>query len=113
MRIVLISDECLEFVSSNNSRIQTKFKYLIEVIGEQNIIHKAIVDKIVNTKFYELRIRADNQIRIIIFAIDHDNFNESKKIILLNGFIKRTNKDYVKAVNEAKKLIGKYKNEIV
>jgi hypothetical protein len=112
MREILISDECIDFVSRNNTRVQTKFKYLLEVIGEQKIIHRAIVDKLVNTKFYELRIRAENQIRIIIFTIDNENFMESKKIILLNGFLKRTNKDYIKAINEAGKLLIKYKKEI-
>lgn len=112
MREILISDECIDFVSRNNTRVQTKFKYLLEVIGEQKIIHRAIVDKLVNTKFYELRIRAENQIRIIIFTTDNENFMESKKIILLNGFLKRTNKDYIKAVNEAGKLLTKYKKEI-
>lgn len=112
MREILISDECIAFVSSNNKRVQTKFNYLLEVIGEQKIIHKAIVDKLVNTIFYELRIKVDSQIRIIIFTIDNENFNESKKVILLNGFLKKNNKDYLKAVNEAEKLLIKYKKEI-
>jgi len=112
MREILISNECIDFVTSGNKRVQTKFKYLIEVIGEQRVIHKAIVDKLLNTRFYELRIKVDSQIRIIIFTIDHQNFNESKKIILLNGFLKKNNKDYIKAVSEAEKLLIKYKNEI-
>lgn len=111
MREILISDECIDFVSTNK-RVQIKFKYLIEVIGEQKIIHKAIVDKLLNTRFYELRIKVDSQIRIIIFTIDNESFNESKKIILLNGFLKKSNKDYIKAINEAEKLLTKYKNEI-
>ena len=101
MRVILISDECIEFVSKSNIRVQTKFNYLIEVIGEQKIIHKAIVDKLVNSRFYELRIKADNE-----------NFNESKKIILLNGFIKRTNKDYIKALKVAEYLLTKYDKEL-
>ncbi|MBL0191838.1 MAG: type II toxin-antitoxin system RelE/ParE family toxin [Saprospiraceae bacterium] len=112
MREILISDECIEFVSKSNIRVKTKFNYLIEVIGEQKIIHKAIVDKLVNSRFYELRIKADNQIRIIIFSIDNENFNESKKIILLNGFIKRTNKDYIKALKVAEYLLTKYDKEL-
>lgn len=112
MREILISVECIDFLTSGNKRVQTKFKYLIEVIGEQKIIHKAIVDRLVNTIFYELRIKVDSQIRIIIFKIDNENFNESKKNILLNGFLKKNNKDYIKAVNEAEKLLKKYKKEI-
>ena len=37
-----------------------------------------------------------------------DNFNEASEIILLNGFLKRTNKDYKKAVNIADGLVKKY-----
>ena len=69
MRQILISDECLDFVKLSNPRVQTKFKYLIEVIGEQKIIHIAIVDILVNTWFHELRIKADNEVRIILFSI--------------------------------------------
>lgn len=112
MREILISDECIAFISSNSKRVQMKFKYLLEVIGEQRVIHKAIINKLVNSSFYELRIKADNQIRIIVFTIDSENFNDSKRILFLNGFLKRTNKDYVKAIKEAEKLILKYKNEI-
>jgi hypothetical protein len=35
-----------------------------------------------------------------------------KKIILLNGFIKRTNKDYIKALKVAEYLLTEYDNEL-
>ena len=112
MREILISDECLAFVTQNSERVQNKFNYLVEVVGSQRIIHKAIIDKITNSKYYELRIKAENQYRIIIFTINTSNFNDSEKIILLNGFLKRTNKDYVKAVKVADKLLKKYKEQL-
>lgn len=82
------------------------------VIGEQEVVSKNFVDKIVNTEYYELRIKAENQIRIVIFTIDHQNFNQCSKAILLNVFLKRSNKDYKKATREANKLIEKYKTEL-
>lgn len=109
MREIYISEECEEYILEKSSeRVQKKFKYLLEVLKEHKIIHTSIVEKLTNTKYYELKIKAENQIRIIIFTIDNENFNETDQIILLNGFLKRTNKDYKKAVKIADKLLIKY-----
>jgi len=111
MREVLVSDECLEFIEKCSDRVQAKFDYLLAVISEQEIVSKNFVDKLVKSEYYELRIKAENQIRVIVFSIDNSNFNQSKKVILLNAFLKRNNKDYVKAIKKAHKLIKKYKSE--
>ena len=60
------------------------------------------------TKFYELRIKAGNEYRIIIFAIDHLNFVESTKAVCLYGFQKKSNKDYNKALKQAEKILEEY-----
>ena len=75
---------------------------------EVKVVHSAFVKKLINTDFYELRIKAGNEIRIIIFTIDHSSFIESKKVICLNGFIKKSNKDYKKAIRISEKLIEDY-----
>ena len=62
--------------------MQTKFKYLLEILGEYKIIHKAFVDKIIGSKFYELRIKSHNQIRILVYTLDPENFQESRNMIL-------------------------------
>jgi len=109
MREIYISEECEQYIQQESSeRVRKKFKYLLEVIEEQKIVHTSIVDKLINTKYYELKIKAENQIRVIIFTIDKENFNEANQIILLNGFLKRTNKDYQKAIKIADKLLSKY-----
>jgi len=109
MREIYISEECESYILEENSeRVIKKFKYLLEVIKVQKIVHTSIVEKLTNTKYYELKIKAENQIRVIIFSIDQENFNEANQIILLNGFLKRTNKDYLKAVKIADKLLSKY-----
>jgi len=109
MKEIYISEECEKYILEESSvRVQNKFKYLLEVLEEHNIIHTSFVEKLTNTKYYELKIKAENQIIIIIFTIDNENFNSATQIILLNGFLKRTNKDYRKAIMIADKLLLKY-----
>lgn len=109
MRQIYISEECENYILQESSeRVKKKFKYLLEVIEGQKIVHTSIVKKLTNTKYYELKIKAENQIRVILFTIDKENFNQANQIILLNGFLKRTNKDYQKAIKIADKLLLKY-----
>ena len=108
MRVILITPECLEFIDNQNNRISTKFYQIIEVIGEVKIVHTNFVKKLINTDFYELRIKAGNEIRVIMFTIDHSNFAECTKVVCLNGFHKKSTKDYTKAIKKAEKILNDY-----
>ena len=108
MREVLITPECLEFIEGQDERVSMKFFQIIEVIGEFKVVHTSFVKKLINTDFYELRIKAGNEIRIIMLAIDHSNFIECEKVICLNGFVKKSNKDYKKAIKLSEKLLKYY-----
>lgn len=108
MREVLITSECLEFIDNQNERVSTKFYQLIEVIGEVKIVHANFVKKLKNTDFYELRIKAGNEIRIILFTMDHSSFAESTKVVCLNGFRKKSTKDYTKAIKIADSILKTY-----
>ena len=109
MRTVYISEECQEYLDKSSSeRVRKKFQYMLEILVNQKIVHSSFVEKLVNTEYYELKIRAENQVRVIIFTIDSQDFNQSTEVILLNAFLKRTNKDYRKAVEVANKLLKKY-----
>lgn len=110
MREVLITPECLEFIEKQDQRVSTKFFQLVEIIGELRIIHSAFVKKLINTEFYELRIRAGKEVRIILFSLDHPDFSQSNKIICVNGFLKKSTKDYKKAINQAEMILEKYIN---
>src|SRR5690606_34832419 len=110
MRDILITEECEQFISNCTIRTKRKFDYLLHIISEHDVIPKNFVDKLIRSEYYELRIKSDNEIRIIIFSIDHHNFIESRKVILLNGFVKKSNKDYSKAIRVADVLLDKYKN---
>jgi len=108
MREILIAPDCLEFIDNQNDRISTKFYQIIEVIGEVKIVHSNFIKKLINTDFYELRIKAGNEIRVIIFTIDHSNFAECTKVVCLNGFHKKSTKDYTKAIKKAEKILNDY-----
>jgi len=108
MREIDITEKCLEFVDSQGQRVSNKFFQLIEIIAEVKIVNTNFVKKLTNSKFYELRIKAGNEYRVMIFAINHLNFSECTKAVCLNGFVKKSNKDYVKAIEEAEKILEEY-----
>ncbi|MFW6248695.1 MAG: type II toxin-antitoxin system RelE/ParE family toxin [Bacteroidota bacterium] len=107
-REIDITEYCLDFIDRQSERVSEKFFQLIVIMQEVKIVHTNFVKKLTNTRFYELRIKAGNEYRIIIFAIDHLNFSECTKAVCLNGFIKKSNKDYLKAINEAEKILEEY-----
>jgi len=108
MREILITPECLTFIDDQDKRVSIKFFQLIEVIEEVKVVHANFIKKLTNTDFYELRVKAGNEIRVIIFAIDHSNFSECTKAVCLNGFHKKSTKDYKKAIKQADKLLKEY-----
>ena len=108
MREILITQECLDFIHSQDERVIEKFFQLIEVIGEIKVVHSNFIKKLQSSQFYELRINAGNEYRIIIFAIDHLNFAECTQAVCLNGFIKKSNKDYKKAIGRAERLLSEF-----
>lgn len=48
------------------------------------------VKKLVGTDFFELRV-----------SVDNENINLATRIILLNGFVKKSTKDYEKEITKA------------
>lgn len=51
-----------------------------------------------------------NEYRTILFATDNPNFIEATQIILLNGFLKKSEKDYKKQKDIAQKIIDRLKS---
>ena len=64
------------------------------------------MEKLVDTDFYELRISVGNEYRVILFTIDHENFIEAEQILLLNGFMKKSTKDYKKEIQKAEQILN-------
>ena len=111
MREIDITEECLEFIDKQNDRVSLKFFQLVEVIGQIKVVNSNFLKKLQSTQFYELRIKAGNEYRIVIFAIDHLNFAECTKAVCLCGFQKKGTKDYKKAIKQAEKILEDYLKE--
>ena len=111
MREILITQDCLDFINKQEERVGLKFFQLVEVITEVKVVNANFIKKLQSTNFYELRLKTGNEYRIIIFAIDNPNFTECKKAICLNGFLKKSTKDYKKAIKDAEKIYQEFLNE--
>lgn len=111
MREIDITEECLEFIDNQDERVSLKFFQLIEIIGEIKIVNTNFLKKLQSTQFFELRIKAGNEYRVILFAIDHLNFAECTKAVCLYGFQKKSTKDYKKAIKQAEKILEQYLKE--
>ena len=111
MREIDITQECLDFIDNQDERTTLKFWQLIEVMTEIKVVHSNFVKKLQSTQFYELRIKSGNEYRVIIFAVDHLNFSECTKAVCLTGFLKKSTKDYNKAIKAAERNLEEYLNE--
>ena len=100
-RELLYSPDYIEFFRTSTPRTQEKLLYATVILETIKSIPTKFVKKLTNTDFYELRISVDNEIRVILFAADHDNINLATRVIFLNGFVKKGTKDYKKEVSKA------------
>ncbi len=106
VRTMIRSTEFDEFYNSLPANVQNKVKYAMNVVAEIRVVNTKLVKKLVDTDFYELRVSVGNEYRVILFTIDHDNFIESEQILLLNGFMKKSTKDYKSEIEKAKQILN-------
>lgn len=104
-RTLVYSREYLEFEQDSSHRVKEKLRYATAILETIYPIPAKFVKKLTNTDFHELRISAEQEIRVILFAVDNSNINLSQRVIFLNSFIKRSNKDYIKEVEKAMKIL--------
>lgn len=100
-RNLILSPAFKEFEQSANPRTREKLRYAISILETVCPVPVKFVKKLVGTDFFELRVSVDNEIRVILFAVDNDNINLATNIILLNGFVKKSTKDYDKEITKA------------
>ncbi|HOG41511.1 MAG TPA: type II toxin-antitoxin system RelE/ParE family toxin [Bacteroidales bacterium] len=106
MRTIVRSIEFDEFYNSLPVNVQNKVQYALNIISEVKVVHTKLVKKLVDTDFYELRISVSNEYRVILFTIDHESFVEAQQILLLNGFMKKSTKDYKKEIKKAQQILN-------
>lgn len=107
LRIVLKTEEFNTYFHRQNQKVQDKYDYAIQIIETQYVVSKKFVKKILGTDLYEVRISAgNNEHRTMLVAIDHTNFIEAKKVVLLNSFVKKSTKQYSKEIEKAMSLLN-------
>lgn len=111
MRTIFKTFEFLEFMDNSETNVKNKIDYLLDIIATQPVINTKVAKKLINTAFYEVRIQVNNEYRIIVFAIDHDNITQSRNILFLNGFMKKSTKDYDKQIKTAIKILEQWKDQ--
>ncbi len=106
VRIILRSSEFDKFYHSLPANVRNKINYAMNIIAEIKVVNSKLVKKLTDTDFYELRISVGNEYRVILFTIDHDNLIESEQILLLNGFMKKSTKDYKREIEKAQQILN-------
>jgi len=96
------------FYNSLNNRTKKKVDFVFEHIRTEKNVSTKFVKNLTNTDFYEMRISVDKEYRVILFAIDDDNFINANEIVLLNGFVKKSTADYEKQITIALKLMEEF-----
>lgn len=106
IREIFKTPEFDEFYDSLPQKVKDKFEYVLLVTQRVYNISTKFVKHIENTDLYEMRVSVgSNEYRSVLFAVDHSNVIEAKRIILLNGFLKKSSKDYKKQVEIAIKIL--------
>ena len=100
-RQIIYSDEYRSFKESLGNRAQEKLDYCMSILQTEMPLSQKFVKKIVSSDFYELRVSVDNEVRVILFSANNTNISLATEIIILNGFIKKSNKDYDKNIRKA------------
>ena len=95
-----------EFYNSLPANVQKKVMYAMNIVAEIKVVNIKLVKKLIDTDFYELRVSVGNEYRVILFTIDHENFIEAEQILLLNGFMKKSTKDYKKEIEKAEQILN-------
>jgi phage-related protein len=95
------------FLLAQDRKVQDKIFKIIEIIEHYEHIPKTYLSPIKTHKgLYEARIKLGSNIwRVFCF------FDEGKLVILLNGFVKKSQKTPKKEIEKAERLMQEYYNE--
>lgn len=111
IRKLELSQDFYIFFEGASMQVQNKIKYVLGIIRTQKIIPEKFVKKLQNTEFYEMRVSVGtNEYRTVLLSFDHENIQEATQVLVLNSFLKKSNKDYKKAVEKARTILENKKD---
>lgn len=106
IRTIFRTEAFDEFFNSLDKNVRVKFEYTFNIIQTVYALPTKFVKHLEKTDLYEMRVSVGyNEYRTILFVIDNDNIVLSTKIILLNGFLKKSSKDYSKQIAKAERIL--------
>ena len=102
--ISIYKDYFIEFYRSQDGKVQEKIEYVLDLIRYQERVPTTFLKKMVGTDgLYEIRVKQGSNIyRIFCF------FDKGKLVLLLNGFVKKTQKTPKKEIKIAERLKKEY-----
>ncbi len=105
--VVVYKNYFLDFLKSLNTKEQNKVYKVIEIIETYSMVPKDYLKQIKGSEgLYEARIKLGSNIwRVFCF------FDKGKLVILLNGFVKKTQKTPKKEIEKAMRLKKEYYEE--
>ena len=87
-------------------KVQEKIDYALSLMSQIKVVSTKFVKKLEGTDFYEMRISVGNEYRVILFTIDSESFIEADEVLLLNGFMKKSTKDYKAQIQIAENILS-------
>ena len=106
MRTLRRTNEFDEFYNSVGQKVQEKIDYALSLMSQIKVVSTKFVKKLEGTDFYEMRISVGNEYRVILFTIDRESFIEADEVLLLNGFMKKSTKDYKAQIQIAENILS-------
>ena len=107
IRTIFYTEDFKVFYDSLDEKVKKKIDYIIVLIKDLKLLHTGFVKRLVSTELYEMRISVGtNEYRSIIFSIDHENIVEASQVVFINGFLKKSTKDYEKQIRKAEKILN-------
>ena len=94
MRTIIKTRAYDDAFDSLSKEAQEKVDYVMNILIQNKVVSTRFVKKLKNTEYYEMRISLDNEYRFILFPVDNKNIIEAQQVIVLNGFLKKSTKDY-------------------
>lgn len=108
IRELLMTPEFEDYYNEQSENVKEKFKYVMHIMTSLRVVSTKFIKTLENTEFYEMRVSiGSNEHRSIIFTMDASNFMDSKRVILLNAFLKKNTKQYRSEIQKARRILSK------
>ncbi|MDZ4681163.1 MAG: type II toxin-antitoxin system RelE/ParE family toxin [Saprospiraceae bacterium] len=112
-QIGFYKDHFLDFYDRLDKKARDKIKFVLEILRTQWVVPLNHVKHITNSDgIYEIIAPSiGNDYRTLFFFKEGDLISGGNEIVLLNGFMKKSKKDYLPAAKKAELLKIQYFNE--